>query len=89
MDAAHIGEGPQPDCAGRPEEFVDYSYSEMPDKELAELLCSRCPLIEVCLKNARHRKPKWGVYGGLVYVDGRQVALMAEDDPRLRDPDLE
>ena len=71
----------------------------MPTKEDAELLCERCPLMtgvgkpgqagyipaEICLKNARHRKPQWGVLGGKVWIQGRQAHLMAEDDARLVD----
>ena len=97
MEAAHVGEAPQPHCWGHSDEFVDYEAADMPDKELAELLCSRCPFKrghsqpgredyvepDICGKNARHRKPEWGVLGGIAWVNGRQAHLMAADDPRL------
>jgi len=87
MEKAHIGEGPQPLCHGKPEEFVDYGYP-LPSIEDAELLCGPCPLLEACRANAKHRRPQWGILGGIVWVYGRQAHLMSEDDPRLRDPDL-
>ncbi|MDL5351132.1 WhiB family transcriptional regulator [Microbacterium sp. zg-YB36] len=85
MNLAHIGEGPQPDCWEHSDEFSDYEMADMPDRETAELLCSRCPLLQVCAANARHRKPAWGVFGGVAYVNGRQAHLLAEDDPRLQE----
>lgn len=97
MNRAHVGEGPDPDCKDHSDEFVDYEMRDMPNEELAALLCSRCPFktghgkpgdadyipVDVCLANARHRKPSHGVYGGRVFINGRQAALMPTDDARL------
>lgn len=101
LEAAHVGEGPQPLCQDRPEEFVDYGYP-LPAPAAVEKLCSACPLKtgrgnpgepgyvpeDICLTNAKHRGPQWGIYGGVLFIQGRQAALMREDDERLRDPDL-
>lgn len=83
LNLAHEGEGPEPDCKDHSDEFVDFPLSEAPDEELASLLCSRCPLIKECLANARHRKPAHGVWGGRLWIGGRQAHLMDGDDPRL------
>lgn len=63
---------PQPDCAGRPAEFVDYEYP-LPSAEDAAASCERCPLLELCAAHARKRRPSWGIYGGQVWIEGRQA----------------
>lgn len=73
---------PQPLCLERPDEYVDYDYP-LPSPEAAEALCAPCEIREACLANAKHRKPAWGIWGGLIWVNGRQAQLMAPDDPRL------
>lgn len=73
---------PQPECIDRPGEFVDYGYP-LPTAEEAEALCAPCLLLELCNPSARHVRPDWGIQGGIVWVNGRQAHLMAEDDPRL------
>ena len=102
MNRAHVGEAPQPLCKDRPEEFVDYGYP-LPTRRQAADLCRACPFKtgygkpgdesyieeDICLKNAKHRGQQWGIWGGLVFVAGRQAALMSHDDERLRDPDLD
>jgi hypothetical protein len=83
MNEAHAGDGPAPDCWGHEDEYADYAPADMPDKELAELLCERCPLLAICGANARHRRPAYGVWGGVAWTAGRQAHLMKEGDPRL------
>ena len=61
---------PQPFCNGWTEAFVD--YDDPPTDEQAEAYCEPCPLRELCLDYARAKKPYWGVYGGRVWIDGRQ-----------------
>lgn len=87
LNKAHVGEGPQPLCHERPEEYVDYGYP-LPTARQAEELCIECPLYLLCRKAAKHKPPAWGIRGGLVYVQGRQVQLMARDDPRRSDPEF-
>lgn len=72
----------QPYCLERPDLYVDYDQPH-PTRERAQEMCAPCPLIEMCLKNARHMKPGWGVWGGVAWVAGRQVHLLPEDDERL------
>jgi hypothetical protein len=93
LNAAHIGEEPNPSCIGHEDEFVDYEIEDLPTKEDAELMCERCPIGELmpvkpeyaglCKRNARHVRPYWGVQGGIVWVEGRQAHLFKPDDPRL------
>lgn len=83
LNDAHSGAGPAPDCDGLQSEFADYSIEDLPSKSLAELMCERCPLLDICNKNARHVRPNWGVVGGIAWVEGRQAHLMKANDPRL------
>jgi hypothetical protein len=77
---------PQPLCLDKPGEWADYGYP-LPKARVAEALCEPCLLRELCLRNAKHKPPAWGIVGGKVWIDGRQAALLAHDDPRLIDPD--
>lgn len=63
---------PQPYCRERPDEFVDYGYP-LPTPEEAADLCAPCPLLYLCGEHARRRRPRWGIYGGVVWVDERQA----------------
>ena len=81
LDLAHRDTGaPQPACRWRPEEFVDYADDAIPSEVEAAGLCGGCPLLELCLENARRTKPGWGVLGGIAWVYGRQWHLVADED---------
>ena len=45
--------------------------------------------MQLCLQNARHMRPKWGIWGGVVWVHGRQAHLLPADHPYLQDPDVD
>lgn len=81
---------PREKCQGNPDPWTEYGYP-LPSAEEADALCKGCWFYEnlnnVCLRNAKHRGPAWGVWGGVVFINGRQAHLMAEDDERLQDPD--
>lgn len=87
MDRAHLGEIPQPLCHENPGPWMDYGYP-LPKEHEADDLCLPCPLMAACLRNAKHRQPAFGVWGGLAWIGGRQVRLLKLDDERLIDPDL-
>lgn len=77
--AAKDGDQPQPLCAGRTAEFSDYSH--VPGEQEAADLCAGCPLITLCLDNAKRTKMKWGIWGGVAWVGGRQAHLIPADSP--------
>lgn len=84
IEAARSEEAPQPTCLDNPEAWVDYDTPQMPSAELAERMCEPCPLRELCLENARRTKPIWGVWGGKVWVLGRQADLLDEESLQFR-----
>lgn len=65
-------------CAGNPAPYTD--YADPPSAEEAEELCLPCPMYSICRKNAEWRKWKWGIYGGIVWLDGRPAHLMSDDE---------
>ena len=69
---------PDPLCLNRPHDYVDYDCP--PDADQAADLCIDCPLMVLCLANARRTRPAWGVWGGVAWVAGRQLHLL--DDER-------
>lgn len=79
---------PQPFCLDKPERFADYGYP-LPSRDEADDACLDCPLMQLCLQNARHMRPKWGIWGGVVWVYGRQAHLLPADHPYLQDPDVD
>lgn len=62
--------GIEPKCAGLSWHFVD--YVKPPTRLEAELMCSGCPLLDLCSKAAQKRRPAWGVWGGRVYGVARR-----------------
>lgn len=83
---------PHPKCDDNPGPYADYGYP-LPTQAEAEALCEGCWFYEqlnnVCLRNGKHRAPAWGIRGGVAFVEGRQVHLLAHDDPRRADPDAD
>lgn len=73
LAAAAVGEGPSPLCKDRTFEFTDYITP--PTAKQAAELCADCPLISLCLDDARRTKPKWGVQGGVAWEGGVPVEL--------------
>lgn len=63
--------GWEPKCFGNPEDYVDYKH--MPTAEEAEEMCIECPLYSLHREWAIITKPKTGVHGGLVFVEGKQA----------------
>lgn len=63
---------PQPYCKDEPGPYVDYDYP-LPSAEDAADLCEPCPLLLLCAEHARKRRVQWGVWGGGVWVAGRQA----------------
>ena len=68
---------PDPLCIDAPEEYVD--YVSPPDRATAAAMCNDCPLLDLCLANARRTRPAWGVWGGIAWAQGRQVHLLDEE----------
>ncbi|WP_415134576.1 WhiB family transcriptional regulator [Microbacterium sp.] len=72
---------PQPLCAGRSAEFMDYE-GYPPSEDEAKAMCAGCPLLEQCNLNARQQLPSWGVWGGIAWIDRRQAHILKPADPR-------
>lgn len=47
---------------------------EIPDIELAKVICSSCPLAAPCLAGALARREPAGVWGGQLFADGQVIA---------------
>lgn len=75
---------PQPGCLDQPDIFVDYEAKDLPTPEDAAYLCAPCPLRELCLENAKRVKPQWGVLGGAVWVRGRRIDSLNEEELKIR-----
>lgn len=63
---------PQPYCKDEPGLYADYGYP-LPSPEDAAELCEPCPLRLLCAEHARKRRAAWGIWGGQVWVQGRQA----------------
>lgn len=47
-------------------------FSDRPEElAAAQRLCAECPVRLRCLELALHRKEEWGVWGGVVFWEGR------------------
>lgn len=46
-------------------------FAESPSVvEVAKALCVSCPVRELCLSGALHRREPWGVWGGQLFLNG-------------------
>jgi WhiB family redox-sensing transcriptional regulator len=46
-------------------------FAESPaDVEFAKLLCTDCPVRDLCLTGAQQRREPWGVWGGELFAQG-------------------
>jgi len=53
----------------------DMWFAESPATlETAKALCGSCPVRELCLAGALHRREPWGVWGGQLVVNGEIIA---------------
>ena len=81
--ARHDRTAPQPLCATRDPE--KYTGDVPPTRAEARHLCEgekpseKCALLELCRRSALHEKPKWGVHGGIVWDNGRQLHLRRKE----------
>lgn len=57
-------------CAGRWEEFTDYTAANMPTAEEAAELCDGCPFLRACANNAQASAAGWGIWGGVRWLYG-------------------
>lgn len=56
-------------CLGKADQ---YSGDELPTDREAQIMCSGCPVLELCGRYAEVAHPAWGVHSGRVY--GRRLA---------------
>lgn len=70
LPVGNPGRTPQPQCAGRPGEYVDYDVPPPADERKA--LCDGCPLFDLCAKSAAYSRPSWGIHAGVAWEDGRR-----------------
>ena len=46
-------------------------FAETPqDVEFAKVLCTACPVRDLCLDGAQQRREPWGVWGGELFLQG-------------------
>ena len=60
-----------PPCRKDPAPYMDYDERLPPTAVEAAKMCAGCPFIKECGDLARALKPKVGVWGGTVWVDGK------------------
>ena len=65
------GNGWEPRCSDKPEEYSDYDRAK--SQAEAAALCEGCPMLALCRENALIVKPGWTVLGGISWKNGRQV----------------
>lgn len=58
-------------CRIDPAPYMDYDERTPPSAVEAAKLCAGCDVIEQCLAFAKVLKPKTGVWGGTVFIDGK------------------
>ncbi len=50
----------------------DLFFSDLPEElAAAQRLCGECSVRLLCLELALHRQEEWGVWGGVIFWDGR------------------
>ena len=59
-------------CNGTPGAYSDYSEEQIPTPETARGLCLGCPLLDLCQDAAIVMQPNWSVWGGAVWVYGKE-----------------
>lgn len=59
-------------CAEIPTEYSDYDEENIPSPETARKLCEGCPLIDLCQDAAKVMQHNWSVWGGEVWVYGKE-----------------
>lgn len=65
----------RPRCKDDPGPYMDYGDDDVPTPEVAEALCRGCPLRDLCFERALVNHEKYGVWGGMVFVNGKpQIA---------------
>jgi hypothetical protein len=56
---------------------------QIDDIARAKEICTKCPLITVCLDGAIQRREPWGVWGGQLFANGK---ILAQKRKRGRPP---
>lgn len=69
------------DVAG--EEFVAYPEENLPTPERAAAMCAPCPILQLCREYGFATKPGSGIWGGIVWVDGKPLLPPEEDSGNL------
>lgn len=59
-------------CTKDPEKWAG---DELPTDREAQLMCSTCPVIDLCRQYADEAHPAWSVWGGRVYGRNLQAAM--------------
>lgn len=78
LKAAEVDpQNPQPKCAGKPAEYMDYDTPPSPAE--AKALCADCPLLILCGKSASYARPVWGIHGGVAWADGRRAKNLPDN----------
>lgn len=72
FDAA-LDEVTNRNCYGNEEQWVDYSEEQIPSRQQAMLMCTGCPLFDICRDYANETTPGWGVWGGEVWIYERKL----------------
>lgn len=70
-----------PKCRDRPNAWADYDEEHIPTPEKAAAMCSDCLLLEMCNSAAQVMRHGWGVWGGKVWVFGREYTEGSDDTP--------
>ena len=74
----------QPACNNDPTFTL---YETAPSVDEAREMCAPCPLLDLCRASALETKPAWGVWGGIVWVMGRQYHLRRKAEYQFGDGD--
>jgi hypothetical protein len=60
-------------CAGKYEQWTDYTAENAPTDSQARAMCDGCPFLMACANNAAAIEPYWGVWGGAVWYAGSKL----------------
>ena len=62
-------------CRDEAASMLELFFSEqIDDIARAKEFCQECPVKDLCLSAALHRREPWGVWGGQLFVNGKIVA---------------